>query len=79
MLLSLRANYAAYGQTGSGKTHTMMGPPDNRELWGVNRRAVAELFDTCAKRTDAVFALKVLVCVCVCVNLFDYSKYSFKT
>ena len=44
--------FLAYGQTGSGKTHTMMGPADNKELWGVNRRALAELFQICAKRTD---------------------------
>ena len=31
------------------QTPTMMGPADNKELWGVNRRAMAELFKICAK------------------------------
>ncbi len=59
LCVSCCSHAPAYGQTGSGKTHTMMGPPDHKELWGVNRRAVAELFDTCAKRTDSEFSLKV--------------------
>jgi kinesin family protein C2/C3 len=39
----------AYGQTGSGKTYTMAGPPENR---GVNTRALGELFDRAAARSD---------------------------
>ena len=37
----------AYGQTGSGKTHTMMGPDGqrNEDNWGVNYRALYNLFD----------------------------------
>ncbi|KAJ4825678.1 hypothetical protein Tsubulata_039112 [Turnera subulata] len=35
----------AYGQTGSGKTHTMMGPNGaSEEEWGVNYRALSDLF-----------------------------------
>nr|AMS24247.1 kinesin 14-IIa protein [Marsilea vestita] len=45
----------AYGQTGSGKTHTMMGPnnpcPDD---WGVNFRALNDLFYISHERQDVV-------------------------
>jgi len=41
----------AYGQTGSGKTHTMMGPDGERnsDNWGVNYRALYNLFDLAAE------------------------------
>lgn len=39
----------AYGQTGSGKTHTMNGPEDDR---GVNYRALVDLFDIAAQRSE---------------------------
>uniref|UniRef100_M8CE44 Kinesin-4 n=1 Tax=Aegilops tauschii TaxID=37682 RepID=M8CE44_AEGTA len=35
----------AYGQTGSGKTYTMSGPGKSKEDWGVNYRALNDLFD----------------------------------
>ncbi|CAD6333170.1 unnamed protein product [Miscanthus lutarioriparius] len=35
----------AYGQTGSGKTYTMSGPSTSKQDWGVNYRALNDLFD----------------------------------
>ncbi|PWZ11732.1 Kinesin-like protein KIN-14K [Zea mays] len=35
----------AYGQTGSGKTYTMSGPTTSKQDWGVNYRALNDLFD----------------------------------
>ncbi|CAI0540887.1 unnamed protein product [Linum tenue] len=43
----------AYGQTGSGKTYTMSGPDLNtEETWGVNYRALRDLFQITKKRAD---------------------------
>ncbi|XP_026446815.1 kinesin-like protein KIN-14P isoform X2 [Papaver somniferum] len=41
----------AYGQTGSGKTYTMSGPNNaSKDEWGVNYRALNDLFDISWKR-----------------------------
>lgn len=49
----------AYGQTGSGKTYTMTGPHViTEETWGVNYRALNDLFEISKKRTD-VFMYQV--------------------
>lgn len=42
----------AYGQTGSGKTYTMSGPGTSKEDWGVNYRALNDLFDISLKRRN---------------------------
>ena len=43
----------AYGQTGSGKTHTMSGTDVTRhEGRGINYRALDDLFDIAAKRSQ---------------------------
>ncbi|XP_051126071.1 kinesin-like protein KIN-14F [Andrographis paniculata] len=43
----------AYGQTGSGKTYTMSGPDLNtEETWGVNYRALRDLFHISEARMD---------------------------
>ncbi|WOL05914.1 kinesin-4-like isoform X1 [Canna indica] len=43
----------AYGQTGSGKTYTMTGPDIATEKeWGVNYRALNDLFNISLKRRD---------------------------
>ncbi|XP_072959535.1 kinesin-like protein KIN-14M isoform X1 [Typha angustifolia] len=43
----------AYGQTGSGKTYTMTGPNSASEKdWGVNYRALNDLFHISQKRQD---------------------------
>ncbi|CAN0922853.1 Kinesin-like protein KIN-14F [Linum grandiflorum] len=45
----------AYGQTGSGKTYTMSGPDLNtEETWGVNYRALRDLFQISKTRADIV-------------------------
>ncbi|XP_010324237.1 kinesin-like protein KIN-14F isoform X4 [Solanum lycopersicum] len=45
----------AYGQTGSGKTYTMSGPDLNtEETWGVNYRALRDLFSTTKARQDMI-------------------------
>ncbi|XP_022716667.1 kinesin-like protein KIN-14F [Durio zibethinus] len=45
----------AYGQTGSGKTYTMSGPDLNTEqTWGVNYRALRDLFQISNERSDVV-------------------------
>ncbi|OVA19729.1 Calponin homology domain [Macleaya cordata] len=45
----------AYGQTGSGKTYTMSGPDlTTEEAWGVNYRALSDLFQISKARTDFV-------------------------
>uniref|UniRef100_J3LB34 Kinesin motor domain-containing protein n=1 Tax=Oryza brachyantha TaxID=4533 RepID=J3LB34_ORYBR len=45
----------AYGQTGSGKTHTMMGPEKATEKeWGVNYRALNDLFNISNDRRDTI-------------------------
>ncbi|XP_073280670.1 kinesin-like protein KIN-14F [Primulina huaijiensis] len=45
----------AYGQTGSGKTYTMSGPDlITEETWGVNYRALRELFHISNARSDVV-------------------------
>ncbi|KAI8542939.1 hypothetical protein RHMOL_Rhmol08G0178900 [Rhododendron molle] len=42
----------AYGQTGSGKTHTMTGPDGaSKEEWGVNYRALDDLFNISQTRS----------------------------
>ncbi|KAL8462126.1 hypothetical protein ACS0TY_032472 [Phlomoides rotata] len=45
----------AYGQTGSGKTYTMSGPDlSTEETWGVNYRALRDLFHISKARMDAI-------------------------
>ncbi|KAI8557422.1 hypothetical protein RHMOL_Rhmol04G0009700 [Rhododendron molle] len=45
----------AYGQTGSGKTYTMSGPDLNTdETWGVNYRALRDLFHISRTRVDFI-------------------------
>ncbi|WVZ79818.1 hypothetical protein U9M48_027352 [Paspalum notatum var. saurae] len=45
----------AYGQTGSGKTYTMTGPENASENeWGVNYRALNDLFHISCNRGDTV-------------------------
>ncbi|KAL5213492.1 hypothetical protein ABZP36_024339 [Zizania latifolia] len=45
----------AYGQTGSGKTYTMMGPERATEKeWGVNYRALNDLFNISYDRRDTI-------------------------
>ncbi|WVZ77217.1 hypothetical protein U9M48_025107 [Paspalum notatum var. saurae] len=45
----------AYGQTGSGKTYTMMGPENATDKeWGVNYRALNDLFNIAHDRQDAI-------------------------
>ncbi|KAJ1263709.1 hypothetical protein BS78_09G207000 [Paspalum vaginatum] len=43
----------AYGQTGSGKTYTMSGPSTSKQDWGVNYRALNDLFDISRMRRNA--------------------------
>ncbi|KAF5191967.1 Kinesin-like protein kin-14f [Thalictrum thalictroides] len=45
----------AYGQTGSGKTYTMNGPDlTTEETWGVNYRALNDLFEISNSRLDFI-------------------------
>ncbi|XP_021810864.1 kinesin-like protein KIN-14K isoform X2 [Prunus avium] len=45
----------AYGQTGSGKTYTMTGPNSStKENWGVNYRALNDLFDISQRRKSSI-------------------------
>ncbi|KAI3466388.1 hypothetical protein Pfo_023051 [Paulownia fortunei] len=45
----------AYGQTGSGKTYTMSGPDlTTKETWGVNYRALRDLFHISKARMDII-------------------------
>ncbi|KAG8067962.1 hypothetical protein GUJ93_ZPchr0005g14760 [Zizania palustris] len=44
----------AYGQTGSGKTYTMSGPSTSKQDWGVNYRALNDLFDISLSRRNAL-------------------------
>ncbi|XP_076943388.1 kinesin-like protein KIN-14F isoform X2 [Bidens hawaiensis] len=45
----------AYGQTGSGKTYTMSGPDiTTKETWGVNYRALRDLFQLTDIRKDFI-------------------------
>ncbi|KAL5747497.1 hypothetical protein ACOSP7_024498 [Xanthoceras sorbifolium] len=45
----------AYGQTGSGKTYTMSGPSaSSREDWGVNYRALNDLFQISQRRRNSI-------------------------
>ncbi|KAK6785704.1 hypothetical protein RDI58_019159 [Solanum bulbocastanum] len=45
----------AYGQTGSGKTYTMSGPDlTTEETWGVNYRALRDLFSNTKARQDMI-------------------------
>ncbi|KAL7088158.1 hypothetical protein ACP275_13G111000 [Erythranthe tilingii] len=45
----------AYGQTGSGKTYTMSGPDlTTEETWGVNYRALRDLFHISNDRMDVI-------------------------
>lgn len=45
----------AYGQTGSGKTYTMSGPDlTSEETWGVNYRALRDLFQISKERADFI-------------------------
>ncbi|KAK9268772.1 hypothetical protein L1049_000534 [Liquidambar formosana] len=45
----------AYGQTGSGKTYTMSGPDlTAEETWGVNYRALRDLFQMSKNRMDII-------------------------
>ncbi|KAM0879142.1 hypothetical protein ACQ4PT_034458 [Festuca glaucescens] len=48
----------AYGQTGSGKTYTMSGPSMSKTDWGVNYRALNDLFDISLSRRN-VFSYEV--------------------
>ncbi|KQK05332.1 kinesin-like protein KIN-14K [Brachypodium distachyon] len=48
----------AYGQTGSGKTYTMSGPSMSKKDWGVNYRALNDLFDISLSRRN-VFSYEV--------------------
>ncbi|KAG9144869.1 hypothetical protein Leryth_026117 [Lithospermum erythrorhizon] len=51
----------AYGQTGSGKTYTMMGPNGAREeQWGVNYRALNDLFRI-SKSRESNFTYEISV------------------
>ncbi|KAI6683393.1 hypothetical protein NL676_029306 [Syzygium grande] len=51
----------AYGQTGSGKTYTMSGPSAaTKESWGVNYRALNDLFNITESRKRAI-AYEILV------------------
>ncbi|CAL9095553.1 unnamed protein product [Musa acuminata var. zebrina] len=46
----------AYGQTGSGKTYTMSGPISaSVEDWGVNYRALSDLFEISENRRNSYF------------------------
>ncbi|KAJ7944923.1 Kinesin-like protein [Quillaja saponaria] len=46
----------AYGQTGSGKTYTMSGPSlSSKENWGVNYRALHDLFQISQSRRSSIF------------------------
>uniref|UniRef100_A0A453FF17 Kinesin motor domain-containing protein n=1 Tax=Aegilops tauschii subsp. strangulata TaxID=200361 RepID=A0A453FF17_AEGTS len=49
----------AYGQTGSGKTYTMSGPGKSKEDWGVNYRALNDLFDISLKRRNTFSLIPV--------------------
>ncbi|KAL9249803.1 Kinesin-like protein [Drosera capensis] len=52
----------AYGQTGSGKTYTMSGPDmSSRKDWGVNYRALHDLFQISQSRKSSIFILTVHV------------------
>ncbi|XP_057978301.1 kinesin-like protein KIN-14J [Malania oleifera] len=45
----------AYGQTGSGKTYTMSGPDiSSKEDWGVNYRALNDLFNISQSRKNSI-------------------------
>lgn len=45
----------AYGQTGSGKTYTMSGPTaSSKEDWGVNYRALNDLFQISQSRKNSI-------------------------
>ncbi|XP_018500821.2 kinesin-like protein KIN-14P [Pyrus x bretschneideri] len=45
----------AYGQTGSGKTYTMTGPNGStKENWGINYRALNDLFDISQRRQSTI-------------------------
>ncbi|XP_019059322.1 PREDICTED: kinesin-like protein KIN-14G isoform X2 [Tarenaya hassleriana] len=45
----------AYGQTGSGKTYTMSGPSiTSKEDWGVNYRALNDLFELSQSRQNTI-------------------------
>ncbi|KAK8955463.1 Kinesin-4 [Platanthera guangdongensis] len=45
----------AYGQTGSGKTYTMSGPDSpTEEVWGVNYRALNDLFHISQSRRNSI-------------------------
>ncbi|XP_074334709.1 kinesin-like protein KIN-14C [Apium graveolens] len=51
----------AYGQTGSGKTYTMIGPDGaSEENWGVNYRALNDLFQISQKR-DGIYTYEIAV------------------
>ncbi|KAF8369925.1 hypothetical protein HHK36_032044 [Tetracentron sinense] len=52
----------AYGQTGSGKTYTMTGPEaSSKEDWGVNYRALNDLFHLSQERRSSFIVLTVHV------------------
>lgn len=63
--------FLAYGQTGSGKTWTMMGPPNNPELAGVNRRAVHDLFRMCGERDDYEYSMEISMLEIYNENVYD--------
>ncbi|RZC57059.1 hypothetical protein C5167_004362 [Papaver somniferum] len=50
----------AYGQTGSGKTYTMTGPDaSSRKDWGVNYRALNDLFQISQNRSSFLYEVGV--------------------
>ncbi|RVX09228.1 Kinesin-like protein KIN-14K [Vitis vinifera] len=52
----------AYGQTGSGKTYTMTGPDVSSKVdWGVNYRALNDLFHISQSRKSSIIILTVHV------------------
>ncbi|KAK0587807.1 hypothetical protein LWI29_029199 [Acer saccharum] len=52
----------AYGQTGSGKTHTMSGPEGaSEEDWGVNYRALNDLFTISQTRRSSITVVTIHV------------------
>ncbi|XP_056170392.1 kinesin-like protein KIN-14J [Syzygium oleosum] len=52
----------AYGPTGSGKTYTMSGSgASSREDWGVNYRALNDLFQIAQSRTDVSYEVVQMV------------------
>ncbi|KAF7136213.1 hypothetical protein RHSIM_Rhsim08G0134600 [Rhododendron simsii] len=72
----------AYGQTGSGKTYTMTGPDGaSKEEWGVNYRALDDLFNISQTRSR-IFTYELGVQMVEIYNeqsvlLYPYKSYLF--